>query len=398
MNALHQAVAKGDLRKVRELVEYYKYNPNSTGFTGLNPTPLATAAEYGQRHIMEYLIKQGADLQARGYWGWGSSPIETALSYHHLQATVCLIANNASLPAQVHRTDLGNTLLFEAAKTNDTWSIENILKHTEADINIHEAFMQRTPLHTAAMFDSFDAINTLVARGAKVTTIDEHGWTPLHYATSQGDLQIVALLIKHGARVNAEDNDGRTPLFSAVGSGDTEIIELLYAKGGKINTEDNHHTTPLSLAIINDDTDTIRCLAQLGAKLGEDSYKQTPLHMAALLGKSSAVEVFIDLGLNMNAKDINQNTPIELAYKMGNLEVVNTLLMHGAFLPTHMAATLTSIDSHTVLLTPEKEILSGDTSTTTTTTNTENTVIYGPSIYHQPHIADGGIDLQVPIY
>lgn len=336
MSALHNAIAKGDLKTVQDLIEKSNYSPNDTGFTGLNPTPLTLAATYGHRHIMEYLIKHGADLNARGYWGFGESPFEAATSHYQLEATVCLLAHQVQLPAFVNKTELSNQLLFQAAKNNDGWAIDTLLQHTEADINLHEPTMQRTPLHVAVMNDSFDAVHKLITHNAKVNTVDIHGWSPLHYATTQGDLQVMQLLLKNGARVNSTDNDGRTPLYSAVVDGDSEAIKTLVDAGAKINMVDKKGLSPLDMAITNDDANTMNQLIQSGARITADTNKSTPLHFAAESGKLKAVDTLIDNSADMNAKNAAGKTPIELAFKAGHMSVVNSLILHGAEVPKEL--------------------------------------------------------------
>jgi ankyrin repeat protein len=337
MTILNNAVSTGDLETVRKLIEVQGYSVDYTGFTGLNETPLTVAAFYGQRKVMDYLIQKGADINLKGSWGFGSSPIQAGISAGHTQTVVTLLIKEAALPAGLHRTDIANEYLLKAAGLNDTWSIDKIMAHTEADINVHDNFMKRTPLHNAVMNDSFDATNKIIAHGGKVNSIDIHGWTPLHYAASNSDSQFAKLLIEKGAKINALDYGDRTPLFAAMQmGGEEELISLLVKNGAKVNHADKDGITVLDLAVINDDADMIKCLVSHGAKISAGTGNTTPLEFAAQSGKLQAIEALIEMGSSLTHKNAQGKTALELAFKAGEMGAVNTLIMHGAEVPSYI--------------------------------------------------------------
>ncbi len=340
MTILNNAVAKGDLDTVRKLIETDGYSPNYSGPLGFSDTPLTIAAQFGQRKIMEYLIQKGGDINTKSSW-FCSSPIEAALKYGHTQVIVSLLVNNVQLPENLHKTDIANALLLKAASANDTWSIDKILSHTEANIHIHDDFMKRTPLHNAVMNDSYDASCKLLELGAKINSIDLHGWTPLHYAASNSDLQFAKLLVEKGAKINSLDNNDRSPLFAAVQmGGEEELVTFLVKNGAKVNQADNEDVTVLDLAVINDDADMIKCLVTNGAKISANTHGDTPLENAAAAGKLQAIEALISLGSSLTHKNTEGKTALELAYKAGEMGAVNTLILHGAEVPKYIQAEL----------------------------------------------------------
>ena len=352
MTILNNAAAIGDLQEVRNLIEKQNYSPNYTGFTGWNHTPLAVAAKHGQRKVMEYLIEKGADINLKGHWGTGDSAMEKALIAGQTQSVVTLLQHNAVLPSYLDKTDIANRLLIKAAGSNDTWSIEQLLNHTEADTNTHDTFMKRTPLHNAVMNDSLDATIKLIEKGAKVNVEDVNGWTPLHYAASNSDTQFAKLLIEKGAKINAVDHNERTPLFAAAMSGEEELVNLLVKNGAKINQTDNEGISILDLAIINDDADMIKCLVTNGAKISSGIDNTTPLEHAAEQGKLQAIEALIQLGSSIHHKNAQGKSAIELAFKAGEMGAVNTLKMYGAEVPKYIQDkldTLSTLDNDNVL-------------------------------------------------
>ena len=352
MTHLNDAVAKGDLPAVRNLIETQHYSPNHTGFTGWNDTPITVAAKFGQRKVMEYLIQKGADVNQKGYWGFTASPIETALIAGKTQTVVTLLVNNATLPNELHKTDVANQYLLKAANTNDSWSIDKILTFTEADINTHGDFMMRTPLHNAVMNDGLDATVKLIEKGAKINAVDLNGWTPLHYAASNSDTQFAKLLIEKGAKINAGDLNDRTPLYAAAMSGEEELVNLLVKSGGKINHTDNDGISVLDLAIINDDADMIRCLVTNGSKISAGIDNTTPLEHAAERGKLQAIEALIQLGSSINHKNAQGKSALELAFKANEIGAVNILKMYGAEVPKAIQTKLEqmkAVDADSVL-------------------------------------------------
>lgn len=350
MTYLNDFISKGDLQAVRTLIETKGYSPSYTGWHGFAELPLVVAAQHGQRKVMEYLIQKGADVNGRAYFG--STPMETALKLGHTQAVTCLLEHNANIPEGIYRTDLANQYLLKAAASNDLWSIEKLMLHTEADINTHDNFMKRTPIQNAVLHDAFDATVLLINKGAKINSVDIHGWTALHYAASNSDSQFAALLIEKGAKVNALDNNHRTPLFTAALSGEEDLIYLLAKNGAKINHIDKDGITALDLTILNDDAAMLTCLVLNGAKITASIGQETPLEFAAENGKLQALEALIQLGSSLHHKNSEGKTALELAFKAGHYDAVNMLVMYGAEVPKHIEeklALMKPLDTHEVL-------------------------------------------------
>jgi ankyrin repeat protein len=98
-----------------------------------------------------------------------------------------------------------------------------------------------------------------------------------------------------------QNNSGLTALEIATNKGYESIINFLLMKGA-------------SLTIINETT------------------KQTPLHVAALMNRINLVEIFIQTCKNnnniniFNHKDIDGNTPLILAAENNNIEIIKLLL------------------------------------------------------------------------
>ena len=85
-----------------------------------------------------------------------------------------------------------------------------------------------TPLMMAALKAETDAVDALLAHGAKVR---KDGWSPLHYAATGGSAAIVKLLLAKGAALEARSPNGTTPLMMAARYGNEEAVDALLAAG-----------------------------------------------------------------------------------------------------------------------------------------------------------------------
>ncbi|XP_066146505.1 poly [ADP-ribose] polymerase tankyrase isoform X2 [Euwallacea fornicatus] len=111
--ALLDAAKKGNLQRVQRLVT--SENINCRDAQGRNSTPLHLAAGYNNVEVAEYLLENGADVNAQDKGGL--IPLHNASSYGHLDIAALLIKYNTV----VNATDKwGFTPLHEAAQKGRT--------------------------------------------------------------------------------------------------------------------------------------------------------------------------------------------------------------------------------------------------------------------------------------
>ncbi len=60
-------------------------------------------------------------------------------------------------------------------------------------------------LHMAAHYGHASIVARLVARGARVDSVDGYGDTPLHNAASQGYADVITALLRGGANADAQN-------------------------------------------------------------------------------------------------------------------------------------------------------------------------------------------------
>ena len=113
-------------------------------------------------------------------------------------------------------------------------------------------------------------------------------------AVLKGRIENVLLLVSLGADVNLGDNNGHTPLHTAARIGNTEAAQaLIFAAGSVVDLPDEAGSTPL--------------------------------HMAASSGHGETVEALLSANADPNARDVNRQTPLDLADIEGHAEVARIL-------------------------------------------------------------------------
>ena len=157
-------------------------------------------------------------------------------------------------------------------------------------------------------------------------------------AIQAGDAKVLATVLdEHGLQVNSVLwAGGYTVLHDAVVGGPPKLVEYLLTHGAEVNAK----------ATAFAKQETIALLQQAGATHGEGfrikaaptaTGDHTPtntlnadLRNAAKEGNTEEVELLLDRGANIEAKDIDGHTPLLLAAKWGKTETVELLLNRGA--------------------------------------------------------------------
>ena len=186
------------------------------------------AAAKGNIEAVKQYLDGGGDVNAKDDFD-GRTPLHYAVQLGHKEIVELLIANDADVNA---KNKYGETPLLSAA----TKGIAELLIAKGADVNAKDG-NGRTPLHHAAWGGHKEIAELLIAAGADVNPkIQDRlfGGTPLHHAAIEGHKEIAELLIANGADLNAKDGNGYTPLDWANGK---EIADLLRKHGGKTRGE-----------------------------------------------------------------------------------------------------------------------------------------------------------------
>lgn len=257
----------------------------------------------------------------------------------------------------------GLTPLAHAVKSKEMEAVKQIIK-MGGNINTQDCH-GRTPLALATYQGWFEGVIYLLRKGAKQSIAEKSGRTPLHASTYDKDVRIIGallqtlskeevakhdnekmtalhwaafhnrpehlqLLLMSGANMYSQDIDGKTPLHWAAEKGSVECCHLLLqcCKGPKLaNQLDNSSKNAAHYAAAAGHYLLLRELTSVeGMDLeAEDPDDRTPLHWAAAMGHSQCVSVLLNMGVTPNPQDIEGGTPLDYARQTGHKECVRLL-------------------------------------------------------------------------
>jgi cytohesin len=245
-NTVSFAAANGDLDSIRSMIAN---NPQSIEDKDeLGFTPLAWAAQAGQKSIVEFLLAKGADINS---------------------------------------TDKkGNAPLHWAVFTGQSNIIETLINH-KADLNLKGAG-EKSPLHLAVQQGFIPIAETLLKAGANPNIAASGGETPLCIAVANGNVEAVKLLLAYHSDFGVHCYGDTLFHVWARGTGNVDIAEVLLANGCDVNARGREGQTPMHALIET-------------ASLSPNQQGQTQV-----------VQWLLDHKADVNAKNDKGQTPLSL--------------------------------------------------------------------------------------
>jgi len=159
-------------------------------------SPVADAAQAGDKAAVRALLKQAADVNAAQ--GDGMTALHWA--------------------AMKNDADLAQTLLYASANVKATTRIGAY-----------------TPLILAAQQGNAEVMEPLIKAGADVNAKTGNGTTPLMFAAASGNTDAVKMLLDRGADVNAQESTrGLNAAMFAAASDRASVIDLLASRGADL--------------------------------------------------------------------------------------------------------------------------------------------------------------------
>jgi uncharacterized protein len=148
-----------------------------------------------------------------------------------------------------------------------------------------------------AYYGDVSAIRFLLSHGESIGSL---GASALNEAAFHGHWRLCEFLLESGADVNQELPDtGETPLHSAICTADRSAHDLVLRVLLANRADPNRATKPG---------------AETGAFMRDARTRgETPLHRAAAFGTEATIQLLLDAGARIDAKDSNGDSPLTWA-------------------------------------------------------------------------------------
>lgn len=194
-------------------------------------------------------------------------------------------------------------LFQKSARLGDIGTLRHLVKDSLVNPNLRSA-KGWTALLRAAKSNSLETVDWLCNSKADVNTMNDTMNSPLMKATKYCHADVVAVLVHHKADCNLKNRGGATALMHAA----------------QVEEE-----TPAAERIV---LKLLEGKADINHKKPDVAY--TALMLAARHGNSAIAELLIERAADIEAKDIQGETPLAKALKYENTEAAGVLSRAGA--------------------------------------------------------------------
>ena len=215
--------------------------------------------------------------------------------------------------------------IYKAIEQNNTARIQEKI-YNGYDVDLQNSHHIPAIIY-ATIHNRVDCINILLDNGADINIADKNKRTALHFAVNLCLYELIYLLLKHGADAFQKDDKDLSPLDYAYNYEDKKSVQLLKSTI-PIPLECHTILESIQKAKLYDLSKNIKNRLELYEKnLLLESYMYT----AVLSGDIKIINYLFNKGLNIDEKDVKENTPLLHAIlHSAPLHVIEFLCQKGA--------------------------------------------------------------------
>ncbi|MGD8569498.1 MAG: ankyrin repeat domain-containing protein [Gammaproteobacteria bacterium] len=215
------------------------------------------------------------------------------------------------------------TALMNAARNGDSEAVSRML---DLGANINEKTTKgKTALMLAAAGGYTDTVKLLVERGADVKTRDNYDTTALIAAATSGHPDAAVILLKHGADPTFKDTSGGSALSNATFFGHTETVIAMLDNMPELPPDVGNELLMLAAGLGHQQIAT--ALLKKGVSPNATGIKQRSALMAAVaFDKVELVKLLLERGADINARDEDGATALQVAEDKGSKQEIIELL------------------------------------------------------------------------
>jgi hypothetical protein len=310
--------AKGDIEALRQLLTRHPERLNQRG--SHNRTLLWEAVRRGKLPAVQWLVEQGADVNATGRYNGESfvqlTPYCAAIYYHRLEVAEYLRSHGAQED------------IFRAAFLGDIEPVARELAIHPERINAEDPQdpIYYVPLLSFAVAGGqIDLVESLLKRGAVVAP---YSLQLLSLAAKDGRKDILELLLNHHAQIVPV---GEYYFYNTY---TLDILRYFLEHGASPSLKGENGFPPLVYlcrADKGEQPEKIKLLLEYHAPVNALGPKgRTALHYAAAAGFQEVVTILLDHGTNYWIRDHQGETPLALARRYDRIDTANMLEDRGA--------------------------------------------------------------------
>ena len=321
---LHQAVKKGDLNRVSELLgePSRRADINQPDRKGWTPLMYAVDSPEAGLEILRTILRAGVNIDR--------TSVCFALS--DVQKLAVLIEAGADIR---YHDEHGYDVLIRAAYGHDVLhnpqliDILSLLIANGVPLRGMSTYGESS-VRVLSRIGRFDAVHLLLKAGANP---DDIKFTRLIETVAFGSLADVAAVVERGANLEERDHWERTPWLIAIQTGDIPKAKFLLELGSDKNARGRCGKPPLFYAIENGHVPMLKWLLEIDANIEQtDDSGETALRTAVKCCHDESVEILLVAGANVNQES---KTGTALGYA-GIRSIAMKLLEAGAD-PQHLS-------------------------------------------------------------